>query len=92
MYIPFIEKGLKILKTNGIMCYIVPNKLTGANYSKQIRSMLSQYSILSFRDYSEIKVFDDANVYPVVFSLKKTKQKFQLVFNYLTSIPTSGPM
>lgn len=75
MYIPFIEKGLKILKTNGIMCYIVPNKLIGSNYSQQIRSMLSQYTILSFRDYSEIKVFDDANVYPVIFSLKKSKTK-----------------
>lgn len=75
MFIPFIEKGLKILKTNGIICYIVPNKLIGANYSKQIRNMLSQFSILSFRDYTDFKVFDDADVYPVVFSLKKSKEK-----------------
>lgn len=75
MFIPFIEKSLKVLKNNGVMCYIVPNKLIGANYSQEIRSILSQYTILSFRDYSEIKVFDDADVYPIIFSLKKSKAK-----------------
>ena len=75
MYIPFIEKGLKVLKTNGVMCYIVPNKLIGANYSQELRTILSQYTILSFRDYSEIKVFADADVYPVVFSLKKSRAR-----------------
>jgi tRNA1(Val) A37 N6-methylase TrmN6 len=75
MYIPFIEKGLKILKTNGIICYIIPNKITGSTYSQQMRRILSQYSILSFRDYSEIKVFDDADVYPVVLSLQKNRKR-----------------
>lgn len=88
MYIPFIEKGLKILKTNGIMCYIVPNKLIGINYSEQIRNILSQYTILNFRDYSEMKVFDDADVYPIVFSLRKSKTKHPVniqLFNKTTN-------
>lgn len=75
MFIPFIERGINILKANGIIGYIVPNKLIGSNYSQQIRSILSHYSILQFRDYSEIKVFDDANVYPIVFSVKKSRKK-----------------
>ncbi|WP_461207809.1 Eco57I restriction-modification methylase domain-containing protein [Clostridium sp. DL1XJH146] len=75
MFIPFIEKGLNILKNNGILCYIVPNKLIGASYSQQIRKIISQYTILQFRDYSEIKVFDDANVYPIIFSIKKSRKK-----------------
>jgi hypothetical protein len=75
MYIPFIEKGLKILKSNGIICCIVPNKIIGSTYSQQMRRILSQYSILSFRDYSDIKVFDDADVYPVVFSIQKNRKR-----------------
>lgn len=55
------------------MCYIVPNKLVGSNYSQELQIILSQYTIFSFRDYSKSKVFADDDVYPIVFSLKEAK-------------------
>lgn len=75
MFIPFIEKGLKILNKNGILSYIVPNKLIGSNYSKEIRRIMSNNRILQFRDYSNISVFKDVNVYPIVFFIQNNSNK-----------------
>lgn len=74
-FVPFIEKGLNLLKSDGILCNIVPNKLTGSDYSQEIRSMLSEYTILEFKDYSDRKVFEAADVYPIIFTVKKSNKK-----------------
>lgn len=74
-FIPFIEKGINLLKTNGILCYIVPNKLIGASYSEKIRTIISKYTLLEFKDYSKVKIFKDADVYPIVFTVKKSNKK-----------------
>lgn len=84
MFIPFIERGLKILNEDGILGYIIPNKLIGSTYSEEIRRTIAKYRILQFRDLSNLKVFDDADVYPVVFLVQNNHSKVPVkieVFN-----------
>ena len=75
LFIVFIERGIQLQKEEGIISYIVPNKLIGATYAKTLRNMLMDYSVLEIRDYSGISVFAESDVYPVVFAIRKTDRK-----------------
>ena len=75
LFIIFIERGIQLQKENGIISYIVPNKLIGAAYAKTLREMLLNYSILEIRDYSKVEVFKESDVYPIVFVIRKTGNK-----------------
>lgn len=74
IFIPFIELGYNLLKENGIISYIVPNKLIGAKYSKDIKEYMMNYRISLLRDYSEVEVFKSADVYPIIFIGQKSKK------------------
>lgn len=72
IFIIFIERGIDLLKKDGTISYIVPNKLISADYSKELREIMNKNRIIELRDYSSVDVFKDADVYPVVFSLQKS--------------------
>ena len=75
LYIPFIELGLRLLKENGIISYIVKNTLISSKYSEEIRNILLNFNFLELRDYSIVNVFKEADVYPIVFRLQKSNSK-----------------
>ena len=74
LFIVFIERGIQLQKENGIISYIVPNKLIGATYAKALRKMLLNYSVLEIRDYSKVEVFKESDVYPIVFVIRKAER------------------
>lgn len=72
IYIPFIEKGIQILKNDCLISYIIPNKFLAATYSKSLLELIkTDYTFLEIVDYSNVNVFIDASVYPVIITLKK---------------------
>lgn len=75
IFIPFIENGYNLLKENGIISYIVPNKLIGAKYSQHIKEYMMKYQISVLRDYSEVEVFKTADIYPIIFIAEKKEEK-----------------
>ena len=75
LFIIFIERGIQLQKESGVISYIVPNTLIGASYSKALRKMLLNHSILEIRDYSKVDVFKESDVYPLVFVIRKSGQK-----------------
>ena len=63
LYIPFMEKGLKLLLPNGCFSMIVPYPLTNQIYAKKIReSIISDYNLFEISDLSGNKVFENATV------------------------------
>ncbi|HUY00104.1 MAG TPA: N-6 DNA methylase, partial [Candidatus Deferrimicrobium sp.] len=75
LFILFIEKGMNLLRQNGVMSYIIPNKLIGAKYSESIRKLLIKKNMKEVRDYSLVNIFKEADVYPVTFILLNNSQK-----------------
>lgn len=71
LFVPFIEQAYKLAYDKGYFSYIVPNKLIAAPYTKTLRQKLLSFGIISLRDYSEVDVFKEAAVYPVVFRIAK---------------------
>ncbi len=76
LYIYFFERWLKLLKENGILSYITPNRFLSASYGASLREyILNNYQIISFVDYSDKKVFSDASTYPVISFIKNNHTK-----------------
>jgi len=72
MYVLFWEKGILLTKKSGVISYITPNTWLNNLKTEKLREyVLNKTSIVEIADYSDIKVFEDAVVLPVIFILKK---------------------
>ena len=76
IYIPFIEKGIKMIKKHGILSFIIPNAYINQNYGEISRKMvISECNIIEILDLSEYFVFDEANVKNIILLIEKDKNK-----------------
>ncbi|MBL7788465.1 MAG: Eco57I restriction-modification methylase domain-containing protein [Chitinophagales bacterium] len=76
IYILFIEKGFELLKKDCNLNYIIPNKFLIASYSNSLLNFLSSSkSFDSFIDISNINVFEEASVYPIIINLSNNERK-----------------
>jgi type I restriction-modification system DNA methylase subunit len=74
IYALFYEKGLNLLKENGILIYITSNKWMRANYGKSLRKFLSEYEPLELIDLGP-NIFDSATVDTNILIVRKRKTK-----------------
>jgi hypothetical protein len=79
LYIYFFERGLKLLKNGAPLVYISPNRYLSASYGEAMREFLFQQAqIIEIIDYSHVRVFKDASIYPVVTTLRKNESANKL--------------
>ena len=72
LYIPFIEKGLSILKDDGIYGSIIPYPFTNQTYAFAMRRLiLENYNLLEVVDLKGTKVFQHATVTNCIPIIKK---------------------
>jgi SOS regulatory protein LexA len=80
LFVCFIDKGLRLLKTNGKLGYIFPNKFLIANYAKKMREeLLDKYTIKEIIDVSECEIFENVSVYPVIMVIQNKKPQENLI-------------
>ncbi len=73
LYIYFFEKGLSLLKKDGVLAFITPNRYLSASYGAALRNfILERYSFYQLIDYSDKRVFEDASTYPVITMLQNS--------------------
>jgi type I restriction-modification system DNA methylase subunit len=77
LYVYFIELGVFLLKTQGKLGFINPNKFIKASYGKNIKQFLSQHQIEQLIDFGELNVFQDAVTSPLILIVSKTKTNHQ---------------
>jgi hypothetical protein len=64
MYLPFIEKGIRLLKPEGRMGYIAPNVWMVNEYGKPLRQLVRQARSLDrWLDFKSHQIFDEAITY-----------------------------
>lgn len=64
LYLPFIERGLGLLRANGRMGYIAPSVWLRNDYGEGLRKQLAnKKSLYSFIDFGCFQVFDEATTY-----------------------------
>ena len=86
LFVIFIEKGLLLTKRNGSFTYIVPNKLIGAKYTEALRKLLLATHFVEIRDYSDVNVFKEADVYPIVFVLRNANPSSDILMTKMTDV------
>lgn len=70
LYVYFVERGYNLLRDEGRMGYILPNKWMRANYGKKLRDYLKDKTE-SLVDFGDLPVFADATTYPCIINLHK---------------------
>ena len=94
LYVYFYEKGLKILKPNGILSYIVTNKWFKAGYGKALRQFFTKNTIFEqILDFGHAPIFEDADTFPCIVSIKRprihTEEKTtEPLLNFLVQVCT----
>lgn len=72
LYVLFVERAFKCLCENGIFGMIIPNKIATLDYAEACRAMLlAKTRILRLADVSELRVFENASVYPYILIFAK---------------------
>lgn len=84
IYSVFIEQSFNLIKDNGMVAFINPNKYFYSDYGEGIRKViLDNYCIESIVDFNEFQIFDGITTYTAVniFSKRKSKSSFNY-FNF----------
>ena len=71
LYVLFIEKGITILKENGIISYINPNKFLNSAYGEKLKEYLNNYHVDELIDFGDKQIFKDAKNYTCILKISK---------------------
>lgn len=73
LYTYFYEKGLKILKPEGVLSYIVTNKWLRSGYGEALRRFFTQNSVFEqIIDFGHAPIFQDAETFPCIVVARKS--------------------
>ena len=73
IYIPFIEQGLRLVKSSGKITYIIPDTLGLADYTKNIIEIIeTKHQLVRIDFYPDHYIFDGIGVKNKVILLNKT--------------------
>jgi tRNA1(Val) A37 N6-methylase TrmN6 len=76
IYYFFINASYKILKSNGINCYIIPNTILFNTFAKKYRlNILDLWHVNEIIDCTDIKLFDGATVFNIIYLFIKKKSE-----------------
>ena len=68
----FIEKSMELIKENGYISFILPNKFLSADYGIKIRELLiGNTEIRVIDNISSLPIFQKAATYPIILYFKK---------------------
>lgn len=76
IYCLFYEKGISLLKNNGILTYITSNKWMRAGYGKKMREyFLKETNIYQLIDFGDSPIFENATTYTNIYIGCKLKNE-----------------
>jgi hypothetical protein len=76
IYIPFIEKGLELLREDGVLGFIVSHKFLQARYGARLRDLVSRGQLLrELVSFGHQQVFDGPTTYTCLIFLSPTRQQ-----------------
>jgi hypothetical protein len=89
LYLPFIEKGIRLLNENGWLGFIAPSLWTVSEYGEGLRALIARGRHLNgWIDFGSFQVFDEATTYTALqFYRKKASADVRVVFAPAGSIP-----
>ncbi len=86
IYSLFIERGLHILKKNGLLAYILPNKWMKVGYGKPLRQLFLEQNLTEVIDFGDNQIFADATTYTCIIRMTKAKSTGKFFSSYIHTI------
>jgi type I restriction-modification system DNA methylase subunit len=101
IYLVFVEKGLSLLKGNGKLGYILPNKFLNSQVGENLRAILSEGKHLEkLIHFGALQIFQGATTYTCLLFLDREGKKQAKIARYvgpvnepvtLDSLPEKAP-
>ena len=87
IYVIFVERCLKLLRTNGLLGFILPNKFMKTNYGESLRDLLSSGKhIIRIIDFGAHQIWKTVATYTCLMFLSQFNDKDS--FEYCKSTPS----
>ncbi|MBY5959488.1 Eco57I restriction-modification methylase domain-containing protein [Membranicola marinus] len=86
LYVLYVEKGFDILRLQGRISFIMPNKWLQAGYGKPLRQYFLTQRLESLVDFGDIQIFQGATTYPLIFTAHKDKPQETIDVAILDSV------
>lgn len=84
IYVCFLKLGIELLRKNGHLGYVLPNKFLVAKYAKNLREqIIKNYCISEICDISNLNYFSGTSVYPILFILQNKAKGHTKIISYL---------
>ena len=84
-YFLFIQRAVDLVKDDGTVCYIVPNKFINNVAGEKIRELISENKYFKmFIDFNYQQVFKDKTIYSSIILLNKSKEE-NFEYSYINS-------
>jgi Eco57I restriction endonuclease. len=77
LYVYFIERGLSLLRTQGIFNYIVANKWMRTSFGKPLRKYLLYKQIEEIVDFGDLPIFKTATTYTCILQVSNKNPSHQ---------------
>lgn len=90
LYCLMVEHGFNIMKTNGLLCFIMSNKWMQAEYGKQLRTFIIDNRILNIIDFGDTQVFENVTTYTCIVLLQNAKPNNTFSASYLKTLDISS--
>ena len=86
IYSLFIERGLYLLKKDGLLAYILPNKWMKVGYGKPIRQLFLENNLTEVIDFGDNQIFADATTYTCIICMTKAKSAGQILSSSINKV------
>ena len=75
-YFIFIEQAIRKVKTDGYVCYIIPNKFFKIGAGEKLRELIAvRQMLMRLDDFGDAQLFTDRTVYSSIVLLKNAAQE-----------------
>lgn len=86
IYSLFVERGLHLLKKNGLLAYILPNKWMKVGYGKPLRQLFLDSNLTEVIDFGDNQIFTDATTYTCIIRMTKAKSAGQILSSSIHNV------
>ena len=85
-YFVFVEQALKKIKSDGYVCYIIPNKFFKIGAGQKLRELIGKNQVLvRLDDFGDTQLFEDKTIYCAIVLLQNKAQS-EFKYSHVESV------
>lgn len=86
IYALFVERGLHLLRKEGRLSYIIPNKWEKVMYGRPLRELFLKSDLSQLIDFGDLQIFEDATTYTSIIRMQKKNNSGTLDYSLMKNV------